>query len=245
MTAPDPVELVALLQQEWAAGRMQGIGGDSTQRLCDTEYDQQSEAENPYWDIVRLLPMDDTEHTWREHAVEVEWFRVPEAVRRDALVRRYAWSIPTPHDMAWLAGQLGGQGVVEVGAGTGYWAWQLQQAGVDVAAYDRYASRDDHYREAVRYHPVATAPAEVAGEHPDRALLLCWPPYNTSMAAEALRAYEGDTVVYVGEPGSGCTADEEFHETLDKEWRQVGSAPRHVTWWGIHDYVTVWRHGQE
>lgn len=248
MTAPDSVDdLLALLHEDWAAGRMRSLHGQDGRRLCDTEYDQRPATEHPYWDLVRLLPLDLEENRlwYSGHAIEVEWFHVPRQARREALTKRYAWSIPTPHDLTWLAAQLDGQAVVEVGAGTGYWAWQLQQTGVDVAAYDLHADEKNHYCDPITYHPVLRGTAEIAAVYPDRALLLCWPPYNTSMAAEALRAYEGDTVVYVGEPGGGCTADDEFHETLEKEWHEVSRAPRHVTWWGIHDYVTLWRRGPE
>lgn len=175
MTAPDDIDdLLALLRDAWAAGTMRRMLGDTPDRaLCDTEHDQQPTTRHPYWEIVRQLPVDLDGHHWEpRHAVEVGWFHVPDQVRRNALTKRYAWSIPTPHDLTWLAAQLDGQAVVEVGAGTGYWAWQLQQTGVDVAAYDRKAGLDNHFCDPITYHPVLRGTAEVTAVYPDRALLL-------------------------------------------------------------------------
>jgi hypothetical protein len=44
----------------------------------------------------------------------------------------YAWAIADPEAVAFVAEQTAK--IVEMGAGTGYWAGQLAQAGVDVVA---------------------------------------------------------------------------------------------------------------
>jgi hypothetical protein len=71
-------------------------------------------------------------------------------------------------------------------------------------------------------------------------MFLCWPPYDTRMAEEALRAYAGNAVVYVGEGYGGCTANDAFHERLKADFECVYSVelPR---WFGIHDHMTIWR----
>lgn len=101
-----------------------------------------------------------------------------------------------------------------------------------------------------------------------RTLFLCWPPYNGAMAIEAVRAYQGDTVVYIGESYGGCTADDDFftlmgegyepcdksecsgdnepdychlyHGDLKPEWERVDDVviPR---WYGLHDYLYVYK----
>ena len=63
---------------------------------------------------------------------------------------------------------------------------------------------------------------------------MVWPPYGGEHARHALSVYEGDLLVYAGEGGGGCTADDGFYELLDAEWDEVSVAPQHVTWWGIH-----------
>ncbi len=54
------------------------------------------------------------------------------------------------------------------------------------------------------------------------------------MARQALEHYDGDTVIYVGEGPSGCTADDDFFEVLSGCW---ASAERIAIpqWDTIHD----------
>lgn len=158
------------------------------------------------------------------------------------LATRYAWSIISPGDVAWLVEQLNGRAVVEVGAGTGYWAWQLEQAGVDVAAYDPHPPADDNpYCKAGTYTTVLRDDASAVKHHQDRALLMVWPPYGGEHARHALSVYEGDLLIYAGEGWGGCTADDGFYELLDAEWDEVSVAPQHVTWWGIHCRLAAYR----
>lgn len=51
------------------------------------------------------------------------------------LRRRYAWAVPNERALEVIAERSPG-GVVEIGAGGGYWAMELQRRGVDVIAYD-------------------------------------------------------------------------------------------------------------
>lgn len=94
--------------------------------------------------------------------------------------------------------------IVEIGAGTGYWAHLLRERGVDVLAYDQAPAGGPREN---RYHPGAAPWSEVlqgdasalAG-HTDRALLMCWPPAFSELG-DVLRHYAGDTVIYVGDNG--------------------------------------------
>jgi hypothetical protein len=58
--------------------------------------------------------------------------------RRDDLVVEYAWAIPSPEALRWILERLGGQGIIEMGAGTGYWSALLTLGGADVVAFDEY-----------------------------------------------------------------------------------------------------------
>jgi hypothetical protein len=153
---------------------------------------------------------------------------------------KYAWSVPNEEALETIAA-LGP--IIEIGAGTGYWAHLLRSLyKVNVLAYDKYPVS----QKPNRYHKGAKAWTGVlpgrpvkAGKHPDRALMLCWPPYDTPMGYEALKAYKGSTVVYIGESAWGCTGDAAFHRLLDEEWTEQ----KHVrlpNYGGIHDTLTVY-----
>lgn len=54
---------------------------------------------------------------------------------RRVAIRDYAYAVPSAEALDVIAQESGGR-VVEVGAGTGYWAWLLSRRGVDVVAVD-------------------------------------------------------------------------------------------------------------
>lgn len=170
-------------------------------------------------------------------------------VRRDQLCAEYAWAIPTEPVIYSLA-EL--SPICDLGCGTGYWARLLQKAGAEVLAVDVRPplGGKNHYHSSKA--GISRIPATirhfvdvVRGDAADfvvptsHALMLCWPPYNQPMAATALARYRGDRVIYVGENGDGCTADDAFHAALKAQWSEIAyyAIPQ---WPGIHDAVYVY-----
>ena len=117
------------------------------------------------------------------------------------LAQRYSYVLPDERSLSALA-DLGP--LVEMGAGTGYWAYRLRARGADVIAFDQ--APPDGAR-VNRYHPSTSTWTEVvAGDHTsltryaDRALLLCWPPLFSALG-ESLTYYGGNTVAVIGDGG--------------------------------------------
>jgi hypothetical protein len=173
------------------------------------------------------------------------------------LRRLYAWAVPTPEALDAVTA-VSPRGVVDVGAGTGYWAHLLRRRGVDTLAYDAVpvddaAAHNGHHTlpgSGAAAPPFArvlrAGAADAARAHPERTLLLCWPPpegedagpqAGRTMALDALAAYAGSTLIYVGEddgaadaaalsatthaPGAGrrgATAGPAFHGALAAGW---------------------------
>lgn len=149
-------------------------------------------------------------------------------VKRQDLVCKYAWAVPTQDALDVLAAH---RPILEIGAGTGYWAYLLREHyGVDILAYDKHPPLTK-WTGVLKGRPVK------ARKYPNRTLFLCWPPYSHPMATESLKYYQGQTVIYVGE-WNACTADDEFHELLEAEWTQTQrvSLPN---WIGIRDEMFV------
>lgn len=242
----DPTKMIADLEGMWEEFPPTTYDGKPLKPMLGSAYDQAPTTQNPYWDIVRLLPLDRSidYYDGSGHATQVDGYarRVGRdyLASRDQLCKTYAYAIPTPDDLVWLASTLDGRGVVEIGTGTGYWAWQLHQAGVDVLAVDEFPGEANTFCGPTQYHPVLQAGPRTAKHHPDRALMLCWPPYGHFMAAQSLEHYTGDLLIYIGEPSGGCTADDDFFEMLEKDWDHLGHSPRHVTYAGIHCYVEAY-----
>lgn len=176
---------------------------------------------NPYWAQVRPIIRGSN---WAKHCRTL--------AEREKFCEQFAWAIPDPKSLDFVAKQLGDR-AVEMGAGTGYWAAQLALHGVRVDAYDM--------RPRPIYYPVCTG-APVVLQRYDMPLLLCWPPYHDPMAADCLRHYRGKTLVYIGCVGAenGCNADNVFWQRLKQDWRMIAT---HAIerWYGCYDRIVVYQ----
>jgi hypothetical protein len=104
--------------------------------------------------------------------------RLVEAYKaREDARKRYAWAVPTDEALDAIA-KL--SPIVEIGAGTGYWAALLSTRGADVIAYDRAPGHHaNHYHgDSPLWFDVKAGGDSKAADHPDRTLFLCWPPYD-------------------------------------------------------------------
>lgn len=152
-----------------------------------------------------------------------------ESVRKK-LIWAYSWAVPSREAIAELVLR---QPLVEIGSGTGYWAWLVAQAGGRIIAYDREPLQPPKWIEVIE------GEASRVRDHADATLFLCWPPYKDPMAADALAHYHGDTVIYVGE-FRGRTADDLFHTRLEADWileREL----KIPSWPGFRDALHVFR----
>lgn len=161
---------------------------------------------------------------------------------RDTLTRQYGCSVPTGPVIRAIVAQA--PRIVELGAGSGYWAKLLADEGADVLAFDAVCpgQTNDYFggQEVGTWHPVNCGDVSVLKAHRDRALLLCWPPYGDPMALNAVNAWDGELVIFVGEGYGGCCADDDFFAKMDDEFERVAvlDLPQ---WDGIHDAVWIWK----
>lgn len=182
------------------------------------------------------VPSNAPDSIWRAH------FDEEMAVRRcrQELVQRFSWAVPSPCAIRRLV-ELGP--IVEVGAGLGYWARCVADAGGEIVATDSKGDdRSGYHPEPFEFFDVIELDAvDAARKWSDRTLLLVWPPYNWSMAERALLAYlraGGQTLVYVGER-YGCTATERFERLLGLVFGEEDERVPIPQWDGIHDAMHV------
>jgi hypothetical protein len=200
--------LTAVLEDEWREGVRvleeyhAGLTAVSRRRLLHA-------GENPYLDLVTFL------------------MASPSPVldlgeRRRELASLFSWAIPSERALDVLAEHAP---LVECGAGMGYWSALLRARGVDAIAYDLAPpgakKRNPYHRQGRRpWTQIHRATAVAAArKHRDRALVLCWPPFDDDAASyAALRAYRGEVVVYIGERDEGATGSVRFHRELALNW---------------------------
>lgn len=185
----------------------------------------------------------------RDAALDVQAEHPGGSSLRDRLLARYAHTISDPGTVGFVikyVGGLGGGKMVSIGAGTGYWEGLLAQI-VEVTAFDiappdvlpnKYHGVFDasgSWGPTPLFHPVNRGGPERAAEFPDYALFLSWPPPGP-LAHEALQAYTGNLLVFMGVPKWNGNPD--FYKVLDSEWELIDYRIP-VRWRGIQDAVYV------
>ena len=155
------------------------------------------------------------------------------------LAQRYAYVVPSDSALEMLAG-LGP--LVELGAGTGYWAHRLRSIGVDIVAFDQAppdGERTNRYHARTRpWTHVEQGDQTVLPGHADRGLFLCWPPLFSSLG-DCLTYYRGDTVAYLGDGGYRTAR----LDHLDEAFTKVATAPVRALdpWPGVRPELTIWK----
>ncbi len=170
----------------------------------------------------------------------------PTAAEIDQLTSVYAFAIPTERALRAIATHSP-HGVVELGAGTGYWASLLRDLGVPIVAFDIAPpmSPDNRwFHSSTAWFEVQRGDESAIEPYGDRTLLLVWPTRDQTWPADALDRFHaagGRTVIYVGEAAGGQTGDARFHALLGAYEHCVACT------YGVHDLAcvcgtrTMWR----
>lgn len=160
----------------------------------------------------------------------------------------YAYAVPNEEAVAVLKAHAP---LVEIGAGTGYWASILRGRGAEICAYDvnpppvkSAAPGREHTNE---YHGKCHAWTSVVQGGPEAvsrhgkgvSLFLCYPPPDSAMALRALRAFQGQVLCHVGE-WRGDTGTRAFHAELASTFELEQQVPL-PNWGDSSAELTVWR----
>jgi len=161
---------------------------------------------------------------------------------RERLKEKYSYAIPNAEAIKVICHH---SPIMEIGSGTGYWSNLISQEGGEIIAIEHAEESKGYFKpeNIGKHHPV-----KIIEKHNDEilsvpdlfTLFICWPPYDTSMAYKYLKAYKGNTFIYIGESRGGCTANESFFNLLDQKWclERTVSIPQFPS---IHDYLAVYR----
>jgi hypothetical protein len=210
-------------------------------------------APNPYWDALKHrtdptgslwdTPTVGGFRTYRNRNGDIDYDKwLAEMPNRCEFVANYCWTIPDPASLAFVVRHVQGRAVDPM-AGTGYWVRLLTDLGVDAVAYDIDPTGNQWHKNRPLHYPVKKEDGETAvRRHPDRTLILSWPPYDAPIGTIILNAYKnagGTRVVYIGEAEDGCCGDASLFEQLELDWTLVDQHVP-VQWDGIHDVIRVY-----
>lgn len=174
------------------------------------------------------------------------WTTGEDKISRLEYQRKYSWAIPNEEALRTICEF---SMIVEMGAGTGYWAKLLQNRGCHIACFDECPPGGSGVTTKAPiinvWHPGPGCFTSVAGGDPSfldwysaSTLFLCWPPSANGMALECLKYWEGEFLIYVGNPN--LTANKKFFNKLEKDF-VLAHTVQIPNWVGIEDQMSVWR----
>jgi hypothetical protein len=206
-----------------------------------TEYipvDGDRRLKNPYLDrVLEIIGM------LKESGADV---KSELAMYRPELIAEYSFSIPVYPALKIIADA---GPIVEIGAGSGYWAWCLTQMGAEVHAIDsRPPGENDPllWNEGNRWFEdswvtIIEGDERALAGYSSCTLFMAWPEIHSPMAVNSLRMYRnagGRRLIYIGDPKS--SGDDDFHlelSSLQKEiefklpgWPCIGDKTVSYTW---------------
>jgi len=164
---------------------------------------------------------------------------------RMAFTNAFSWTIPDvsrTREIMQVLKTHGVKSVLEVGAGCALEMAIMntlpESDGITLLATDDWSTHDSSPANA--FMDVETMEGcQAVDAHPTDALMLQWPPDNSSMAVDCLRKFKGNVLIYTGEDDGGCTADDAFFEERRENWEEVRYFdPKQ--WRGMHDYVHIY-----
>ena len=194
--------------------------------------------------IRHSLKTGDTYSVFRTLSVMTE--NKTDFMHRYEFTRNISWAIPNHNVIDQLTKFFVDKGpILEVGSGFGLWTGLLKAYGLDVVATDPFLSHglDDvasSQRSSKTYTDVVCMNHLKAIEtYNTPCLFLCWPSCGGSFAAEALIAFQGKYLIYIGEGLGGCTANDEFFDILYNNWTKLEyiSIP---SWNAINDGLYIY-----
>ena len=197
---------------------------------------------NGRWNPLKVLFLD--------HQMNIDPYRIIDRIDsfnnmasyRQTMIawrRQYTYAIPSDRIHSEIK-RICGDKIVEMGAGTGYWAKYLSQFDINIIAFDKKETRVE-YCDDVYYSDIFEGTEEVLGEYSKYALMLVWPPYNEPFDYNCLKAYQGNYLIYVGEGYGGCTGDDDFFNLIEEEWEIVHCSYDCLNFFGIFSFETIYK----
>ena len=190
-----------------------------------TEVETFIERESHILDFVeRVMLADDPLMAQFQLSGGLEGIRRNQALR-EKVVERFGYAVITREAINRLVPY---SPFIEVGAGTGYWSYELEKAGGISIATDLHTPETKTQPEVLHafyghepYVKLIAMSAEKAVEkYPGKTLLMVWPELDLNWAWKALKKYTGSTLIYVGEGRGGWTGDDQLHDELELNWQQ-------------------------
>jgi len=162
----------------------------SANKACNASID------NPYLDLVESMAKKNVTNGY----VSIDWNG---KFNKMTSWNTYCWGIiPTNDDACFISNF---SPIVEIGAGSGYWAYLIHQAGATIHSYDKFiptAMKKTRFATNLWFDVKEGGPEILSTYNKKWTLLLIRPPSNPDlapMAKECLKNFKGNRFIYAGE----------------------------------------------
>lgn len=142
----------------------------------------------------------------------------------DEAQESYAFAIPC-FPILDVIRKFSSGGVLELGAGSGYWSYLLGKLDVDVVAVDRIVANNMYGFKKLWYQVTDRNANDAVADpvHANRTLLLCWP--DDDWAARCLKLSSQSCLAYVGRPNCDGTGGGILKAELLENWEVAEEHP--------------------
>lgn len=162
---------------------------------------------------------------------------------RTFCIHEYAFAVPSDPILKILKSY---SPLIEMGAGSGYWAYLLTKLKCDIIPYDGYPpSKKSPFGKKNEWFtrewmPIKKGFPKLLTSFTNRNLFLCWADYDTPFGYECVKNFKGKYALIITEGEGGCIGDDAFHRYLDKHYEELETHGIH-NWYGIHDYLAIYK----
>ena len=169
---------------------------------------------------------------------------------RRLFTQMFSFSIPTIEAIENIKSFVGSDPVVEYMSGSGYWAYFMSQAGINIIPSDIpivYEDKNNEYYNSnikrKNFIPLEEKDINkipVSDFFGNKTVMFSWIPYDEDIANRVLEEMSlGQKLIVIGEGYGGCTGSDCFNDILNRQFTLVGEAniPQFE---GIHDSISFY-----
>ena len=141
---------------------------------------------------------------------------------RDLYVQHYGFVAINENFIDDLSSIIGNDRVLEVGAGTGFLAKNLQDKGINLIPVDNSINDMEINENSYGFRKTFTNIVETDAKNYLKenlikfdTILMVWPPLGESLSSDIFKEMNpGQKLIYIGEGSGGCTGNDEFFQIL-------------------------------
>ena len=147
--------------------------------------------------------------------MEVKAYRL-----RGKMRRHYSYAIPNEAAINLLVEE---SPIVEIGAGSGYWAMLVEEEGGEIVCFDKYPNGDNEYVTNFFSTDIMEGDENAVKDYPDHTLFMCWPNDFNSEEGWSDKALEnyldagGEKLALISEGKYGAAGSDRLFEMIQSE----------------------------